>query len=70
MEVALSFAGPSLKAGLAALVHAFLPFLCVTTASAHREAAARPHGQPGAAAADPPQRARAANGMPAWDPVI
>ena len=34
MSVALSFAGPLLAAGLAALVHAFLPFLCVTTASA------------------------------------
>lgn len=34
MGVALSFAFPLLRAGLAALVHAFLPFLCVTTASA------------------------------------
>ena len=33
MGVALSFAGPLLTAGLAALVHAILPFLCVTTAS-------------------------------------
>jgi hypothetical protein len=33
MGVALSFAGPLLTAGLAALVHAVLPFLCVTTAS-------------------------------------
>lgn len=33
MGVALSFAGPLLTAGLAALVHAALPFLCVTTAS-------------------------------------
>ena len=33
MGVALSFAGPLLAAGLAALVHAVLPFLCVTTAS-------------------------------------
>jgi hypothetical protein len=33
MGVALSFAGPLLVAGLAALVHAILPFLCVTTAS-------------------------------------
>jgi hypothetical protein len=31
--VALGFAGPLLVAGLAALVHAVLPFLCVTTAS-------------------------------------
>ncbi|MFL4989952.1 MAG: DUF6356 family protein, partial [Microvirga sp.] len=27
MNVALSFAGPLLAAGLAALIHAFLPFL-------------------------------------------
>jgi hypothetical protein len=33
MSVALSFAGPLLAAGLAALVHAFLPFLFLTTAS-------------------------------------
>ena len=33
MGVALSFAGPLLSAGMAALVHAVLPFLCVTTAS-------------------------------------
>jgi len=33
MGVALSFAGPLLAAGLAAVVHAVLPFLCVTTAS-------------------------------------
>ncbi len=33
MGVALSFAGPLLGAGLAALVHAVLPFLCGTTAS-------------------------------------
>ena len=33
MGVALSFAGPLLAAGMAALVHAVLPFLCLTTAS-------------------------------------
>ena len=33
MGVALSFAGPLLTAGMAALVHAVLPFLCVTNAS-------------------------------------
>ena len=33
MGVALSFAGPLLAAGMAALLHAVLPFLCVTTAS-------------------------------------
>jgi Family of unknown function (DUF6356) len=34
MRVALSFALPLAKAALAALVHAFLPFLFTTTASA------------------------------------
>ena len=34
MRTALSFAGPLTKAAGAALVHAFLPFLCTTTASA------------------------------------
>ena len=33
MGVALSFASPLLVAGLAGLIHAVLPFLCVTTAS-------------------------------------
>lgn len=33
MRTALSFAGPLAKATGAALVHAFLPFLCTTTAS-------------------------------------
>jgi hypothetical protein len=33
MGVALSFACPLLVAGLAALIHAVLPFLCATTAS-------------------------------------
>lgn len=34
MRVALSFAFPLAKAAIAALVHAFLPFLFTTTASA------------------------------------
>lgn len=34
MAASLSFAGPLLLAGLAALVHAFLPFLLVRTGSA------------------------------------
>jgi hypothetical protein len=34
MRVALSFALPLAKAAIAALVHAFLPFLFTTTASA------------------------------------
>jgi hypothetical protein len=33
MGVAFSFAGPLFKAAFASTVHAFLPFLCVTTAS-------------------------------------
>lgn len=33
MRTALSFAGPLAKATAAALVHAFLPFLCTTSAS-------------------------------------
>jgi hypothetical protein len=33
MRTALSFAGPLATATGAALVHAFLPFLCTTTAS-------------------------------------
>lgn len=33
MRTALSFAGPLAKATGAAVVHAFLPFLCTTTAS-------------------------------------
>src|SRR3954469_14281321 len=56
MRVALSFAAPLAVAAGAALVHAFLPFLCETTASRtvrarrggtegepHREGALRPH---------------------------
>lgn len=33
MRTALSFAGPLTKAAAGALVHAFLPFVCTTTAS-------------------------------------
>lgn len=33
MRTALSFAGPLARAAGAAFVHAFLPFLCTTTAS-------------------------------------
>lgn len=33
MATALGFAGPLTKAAAGALVHAFLPFLCTTTAS-------------------------------------
>ncbi|MGO4526319.1 DUF6356 family protein [Microvirga sp. 2MCAF35] len=64
MSVALSFAGPLLVAGLAALIHAFLPFLFLTTASRkvkqlHARMVNR-HPHPG----DTSDR------MPAWDPVI
>jgi Family of unknown function (DUF6356) len=64
MRVALSFAGPLLAAGGAALVHAFLPFLFLTTASTTvkrlhaRMTSRRPHSAP------------AQDGMLAWDPVI
>ncbi len=70
MRVALSFAGPLLKAGLAALVHAVLPFLCVTTASATVK---RLHARMVSRVPKPPiRRAEScpANGMPVWDPVI
>ena len=70
MQVALSFAGPLLKAGFAALVHAILPFLCVTTASVtvkrlHARMVNRAP-KPALHRAEPAP----ANGMPAWDPVI
>ena len=66
MGVALSFAGPLLTAGLAALVHAVLPFLCVTAASGTvkqlhaRMVNRRPK----------PFAQSAPNGLPAWDPGI
>jgi hypothetical protein len=70
MGVALSFAGPLLVAGLAALVHAFLPFLCVTTASAtvKRLYARMTNRTPKAAIQRP--SSGLVNAMPAWDPVI
>ncbi|MBF9232940.1 DUF6356 family protein [Microvirga alba] len=66
MGVALSFAGPLIAAGFAALVHAFLPFLCVTTASAtvKRLYARMTNRAPRAV----PQAKT--DGMMAWDPVI
>ena len=70
MQVALSFAGPLLKAGFAALVHAILPFFCVTTASVTVK---RLHARMVNRVPRPPIRPTAAlpaNGMPAWDPVI
>jgi hypothetical protein len=68
MGVALSFAGPLLLAGLAALVHAVLPFLCVTTASATVK---RLHARMTNRVPKPAiQRPDTADGMVAWDPVI
>jgi hypothetical protein len=69
MGVALSFAGPLLLAGLAALVHAVLPFLCVTTASATVK---RLHARMVNRVPRAPIRRMSADteGLPAWDPVI
>jgi hypothetical protein len=70
MGVALSFAGPLAKAALAALVHAFLPFLCVTTASATVK---RLHARMVNRVPKPALEQGGplpANGMPVWDPVI
>jgi Family of unknown function (DUF6356) len=69
MGVALSFAGPLALAAGAALVHAFLPFLCVTTSSAtvKRLYARMTNRVP------KPAIQRSATGpekMVAWDPVI
>ncbi|HEV2566109.1 MAG TPA: DUF6356 family protein [Microvirga sp.] len=66
MNVALSFAGPLLAAGLAALVHAFLPFLFLTTASrtVKRLHARMVNRQPHPASHEARER------MLAWDPVI
>jgi hypothetical protein len=67
MGVALSFAGPLALAAGAAFVHAFLPFLCVTTASStvKRLYARMTNRVPHRVAGPVPE-----NGMPAWDPVI
>ena len=70
MRVALSFAGPLALGALAAFVHAFLPFLFVSTASAtvkrlHARMTNRtPKAPLGRVPASP------SNGMPLWDPVI
>jgi hypothetical protein len=65
MAVALSFAGPLLLAGLAALVHAFLPFLCLTTASSTvKRLYARMMSR------TPRPATQAQDRMMAWDPVI
>ena len=66
MRVALSFAGPLLLAGLAALVHAFLPFLCTTTASSTvKRLHARMMNRGQHAVSPTPS-----DGMFSWDPVI
>lgn len=69
MGVALSFAGPLALAAGAALVHAFLPFLCVTTASATIK---RLHARMINRVPKPAIRREASSpeGMVAWDPVI
>ncbi len=69
MGVALSFAGPLLLAGAAALVPAVLPFLCERTASTavkrlHARMVNRVPKPSGARGPLP------ANGLPVWDPVI
>jgi hypothetical protein len=70
MKVALSFAGPLAAAAAAALVHAFLPFLFVTTAS---RTVKRLYERMTNRVPKPPitsAKALPANGMPVWDPVI
>ncbi|MFL5192879.1 DUF6356 family protein [Microvirga tunisiensis] len=66
MNVALSFAVPLLAAGLAALIHAFLPFLFLTTASrtVKQLHARMVNRHPHAVSHDARDR------MLAWDPVI
>jgi hypothetical protein len=66
MGVALSFAGPLLLAGLAALVHAILPFLFTTTASATVK---RLYARMMNRTAKPASHTRAGD-MLSWDPVI
>ena len=83
MHTALSFAGPLAKAAAAALVHAFLPFCCTTTASETVKGLyARMTRRCATCKAGPihrpdlfPARERPAAGrseppMLAWDPVI
>ncbi len=66
MRVALSFSGPLLVAGLAALVHAFLPFLCTSTASTTvKRLHARMMNRTQHPVSHTPK-----NGMVSWDPVI
>ena len=82
MKVALSFAGPLAAGAAAALVHAFLPFLFVTTASGTvkrlydrmtRRCAACPSGRlhrPDLFAPRAPRPVSARDGLVGWDPVI
>jgi hypothetical protein len=70
MKVALSFAGPMAAGAAAAFVHAFLPFLFVTTTSAIVK---RLYARMTNRVPKPPlpaAEALPANGMPVWDPVI
>ena len=66
MRVALSFAGPLLAAGMAALVHAVLPFLCVTTASGTVK---RLHARMMNRTPLPPAQSTRDN-LLSWDPAI
>ena len=66
MGVALSFAGPLLAAGMAALLHAVLPFLCVTTASGTVK---RLHARMMSRTPHPPAQSTGDN-LLFWDPVI
>jgi hypothetical protein len=70
MGVALSFALPMAYGALAAFVHAFLPFLFVTTTSS---IVRRLHGRMVNRVPKAPLRRiepQPSNGLPAWDPVI
>lgn len=70
MRAALSFAGPLALGAMAAFVHAFVPFLFVSTASAtvRRLHARMTNRVPKAPLGRLPASPR--NGMPLWDPVI
>lgn len=82
MRTALGFAGPLAKATLAALVHAFLPFLCTTTASAtvkglHARMTRRcatckagPLHRPDLFPSTPARAPSTGTLAPSWDPVI
>ena len=78
MRTALSFAGPLAVASAAALVHAFLPFLCTTTASDRvKQLYGRMTRRCATCKAGPvhrpdlfPAKPRESERMLSWDPVI